>query len=205
LKQYRTGQAAGLGNCTLQSSNWRIKQMRKLLVFILLVGLCATGSTYSQEKKKSLYERLGGEAAISAVVDDFAQRVLADQRINQKFAKSNAPRLLFFLKQQICAATGGPCKYEGRDMLTAHKNMGITNGEFNALVEDLVATLNKFNVPKAEQDELLSMLAPMKSQIVEVQSDATGTPLPANFKPAPPLPDKKIKQGPFRKRRAKRR
>jgi hemoglobin len=179
--------------------------MRKLLIFALLVSFFVTSSIYSQQKnKKSLYERLGGEAAISAVVDDFAQRVLADQRINQKFAKTNAPRLLFFLKQQICAATGGPCKYEGRDMKTAHRGLAITNGEFNALVEDLVATLNKFNVPKPEQDELLSLLAPMKSQIVEVQSDATATPLPAKFKPAPPLPNSKIKQGPFRKGRTKR-
>ena len=180
--------------------------MRKLLLSLLLtcsiVGevLAQGASSSSGEQKKTLYERLGGEAAISAVVDDFAQRVLADPRIHQKFAKSNAPRLLYFLKQQICAATGGPCKYEGRDMQTAHRNMGITNGEFNALVEDLVATLNKFNVPKPEQDELLGILAPMRSQIVEVQSDATGTPLPADFKPAPPLPEKKIKAGPFPKK-----
>lgn len=173
--------------------------MRKLIC--LLSTILFISASYAQTPQKSLYERLGGEAAISAVVDDFAQRVLADPRINQKFAKSNAPRLLYFLKQQICAATGGPCKYQGRDMKTAHENMGITNGEFNALVEDLVATLNKFNVPKPEQDELLSILAPMKAQIVEVQSDATGTPLPANFKPAPPLPEKKIKEGPFPKRK----
>lgn len=182
--------------------------MRKFALSLLLAcGVAGVGQSQTMSSdtgKKTLYERLGGETAISAVVDDFAQRVLADPRINQKFAKSDAPRLLYFLKQQICAATGGPCKYQGRDMKTAHKNMGITNGEFNALVEDLVATLNKFNVPKQEQDELLAILAPMRSQIVEVQSDATGTPLPGNFQPAPPLPEKKINSGPFpRKKRHK--
>jgi hemoglobin len=62
--------------------------------------------------------------------------------------------------------------------------MGVTDGEFGALVEDLVATLNAFNVPKPEQDELLGALGAMKPDIVEVQSASTGTALPAAFVPA---------------------
>ncbi len=69
-------------------------------------------------------------------------------------------------------------------MKDAHTAMGVTDGEFNALVEDLVAALNQFKVPKREQDELLSALGTMKGDIVEVQSTATGTRLPAAFKPA---------------------
>jgi len=65
--------------------------------------------------------------------------------------------------------------------------MGVTTGEFNALVEDLVATLNKFGVDKKEQDQLLGVLAPMKNEIVEVDSSKTGTPLPQNYQPAPAL------------------
>jgi hemoglobin len=65
--------------------------------------------------------------------------------------------------------------------------MGVTEGEFNAFVENLVKALDKFNVGATEKKELLNLLAPLKSQIVEVKSPATGTPLPANFKPAPPL------------------
>jgi hemoglobin len=65
--------------------------------------------------------------------------------------------------------------------------MRVTEGEFNALVEDLVAALNAFNVPQREQDELLAALGSMKADIVEVQSTATGTSLPASFKPAPAL------------------
>ena len=168
----------------------------KAFALALFVSVAFAAQASAQEMaKKSLYERLGGEAAISAVIDDFAGRVLKDEKINKKFAKSNAPRLLFHLKQQVCAATGGPCKYEGLSMKQSHKNMAVTEGEFNALVGHLVDTLNKFNVPEAEKNELLGILGPLKDQIVEVKGDATGTPLPAKFKPAKPLPKAKTDKG----------
>jgi hemoglobin len=69
-------------------------------------------------------------------------------------------------------------------MKDAHKNMGVTEGEFNALVEDLTATLNAFKVGQTEQNELLSTLGTMKGDIVEVQGPATGTALPKAFVPA---------------------
>jgi hemoglobin len=137
--------------------------------------------------QRSLYERLGGKSAITAVVDTFVARVAADARINKKFARSNIPRVKAMIVDQICSATGGPCTYTGRDMKEAHRNMGVTEGEFNALVEDLVAALNRFNVAKPEQDELLGILGSMKSAIVERPTTETGTPLPASFKAAPPL------------------
>jgi hemoglobin len=151
------------------------------LYFCLLI----TGTAAAQEK--SLYERLGGEAAVSAVIDDFVARVAADDRVNKKFGRSNIDRVKVKLKEQVCAVTGGPCKYTGLDMKKAHTNMKVTEGEFNALVEDLVATLDKFNVPAKEKGELLGILGPLKDQIVEVKGDATGTALPDSFKPAPPL------------------
>ncbi len=142
--------------------------------------------------EKSLYERLGGQPAVSAVIDDFAGRVLADTRINAKFAKSDPARLVHNLKTFVCSATGGPCKYEGQDMKAAHKNMAVTNGEFGALVEDLVATLDKFKVPEKEKGELLAALGPLGPQIVEDPSTATGGKLPEVFKPAPPLKTNKM-------------
>lgn len=144
-------------------------------------------SANAPAQEKSLYDRLGGKDAITAVVDEFAGRVLADARINKKFAKSDPTRLKVHLVEQICMATGGPCKYTGRDMKTAHMNMKVTEGEFGALVEDLVGALDKFNVPAKEKNDLLGLLAPLKPLIVEVNSNATGTALPSNFKPAPPL------------------
>ena len=116
----------------------------------------------------SLYERLGGKAAITAVVDDFVARVAADSRINARFANTNIPRLKMNLVDQICAASGGPCTYKGRDMKTTHAGMRITNADFDALVGDLVAALNKFKVPEREKSELLSVLGPMRKDIVEV-------------------------------------
>jgi hemoglobin len=135
----------------------------------------------------TLYERLGGKDAITAVVDDFVARCAADERINGKFARTDIGRLTRMLVDQICQASGGPCTYEGRDMRETHDGMGVTAGEFDALVEDLVATLNQFSVPKPEQDELLGLLGPMRSDIVEVESPETGTPLPATYQNAPPV------------------
>jgi hemoglobin len=135
----------------------------------------------------TLYERLGGKDAITAVVDDFVARCAADERINGKFARTDIGRLTRMLVDQICQASGGPCTYEGRDMRETHDGMGVTAGEFDALVEDLVATLNQFSVPKPEQDELLGLLGPMRSDIVEVESPETGTPIPATYQNAPPV------------------
>ena len=175
------------------------KVMSLAFALCLLAGLAVGASAQETMAKKSLYDRLGGLEAIKAVVGDFAGRVAADTRINKKFAKTNIERLGFHLVQQICAATGGPCKYEGLSMKRSHTNMKVTDGEFKALVEDLVASLDKFNVPEAEKSELLSALAPMQADIVEVKSEATGTALPANFKPAKPLSKKKVAAGPANK------
>ena len=116
--------------------------------------------------KRSLYDRLGGYNAISAVVDDFVGNVAADKRINKFFAKANVPRLKARLVEQLCAASGGPCIYTGADMKTAHAGMGVRNRDFDALVQDLVKSLNKFKVPKAEQKEIASVLLPMRKDIV---------------------------------------
>jgi hemoglobin len=135
----------------------------------------------------SLYERLGGKEAITAVVEDFVGRCAGDTRINAKFARSDVPRLKTMLIDQVCEAAGGPCTYSGRSMKETHDGMGVTAAEFDALVEDLVATLDQFSVPKAEQDELLGLLAPMRGEIVEVESPETGKPLPETYRPAPAL------------------
>ncbi len=147
----------------------------------------STTAVEDTSANRSLYDRLGGKPAITAVVDTFVARVAADARINKKFAHSNIPRVKTELVEQICAQTGGPCTYTGRTMKEAHRGMKVTEGEFNALGDDLVAALNVFKVPKREEDELMGALASMKGDIVEVQSKATGTPLPASFKPAPAL------------------
>ena len=130
-------------------------------------GRMTSGTGMSATDSRSLYDRLGGKPAITAVVDDFVAHVAADNRINGKFANANIPRLKTMLVDQICQASGGPCTYTGRDMKATHAGMGITSAEFDALVGDLVATLNKFKVPTREKNELLGALGPMKGDIVE--------------------------------------
>jgi hemoglobin len=142
--------------------------MRRTVVGILAaVALattaCASGSAMAQ---KPLYDRLGGKPAITAVVDDFIGNVAADGRINKRFANANIPRLKAMLVDQICEASGGPCKYMGANMVDAHRGMNITDGEFTALVEDLIKSLDKFKVPAQEKNELLTALGGMKPQIV---------------------------------------
>ncbi len=122
-------------------------------------------------QQKALYERLGGKGAITAVVDEFVARVASDAKINRYFAAAagDPARLTSFkgkLVDQICAASGGPCTYAGKNMKDAHAGMGITGAEFDALVGDLVGALDKFKVPEKEKGELLGALGPMKTDIV---------------------------------------
>ena len=135
----------------------------------------------------TLYERLGKGEAITAVIDDFVARCAADSRINSKFARTDVARLKEKLVEQVSSATGGKVQYTGRSMRETHDGMGVTAGEFDALVEDLVATLKQLNVPEKEQTALLGILGPLRSDIVEVESPDTGTPLPDSYQTAPPL------------------
>lgn len=147
----------------------------KIAPYIIISGLLLTLSgcqsleqgSKSSVTDKPLYERLGGKPAITAVVEDFVGRVAADHRINGKFATTDIPRLKTLLIEQICQASGGPCTYTGRSMKTTHAGMGVSNADFDALVGNLVATLNTFHVPEREKNELLGALGPMKKDIVE--------------------------------------
>jgi hemoglobin len=139
-----------------------------LVAMAALVAGCGSsmqGGTTMMEKK-SLYDRLGGKPAITAVVDDFIGNVAGDTRINKRFATADIPRLKTMLVNQICQASGGPCIYTGASMKDAHKGMKITDAEFNGLVEDLVKSLDKFKVPSQEKGELLTALGGMKGDIV---------------------------------------
>jgi len=133
------------------------------LAFALALAACGQ---MAMKKEPTLYERLGGKPAITAVVDDFVGNVAGDDRINGRFARTNIPHLKQMLVDQICAASGGPCTYTGRDMVSAHRGMNIQDAEFGALVGDLVKSLDKFKVPEREKGELLGALGGMKPDIV---------------------------------------
>jgi hemoglobin len=120
----------------------------------------------SATAEKSLYDRLGGKDAITAVVEDFVANVAGDKRINTFFANADIPGLKQKLVDQICEATGGPCKYAGKDMKTVHNGMNVKDADFNALVEDLVKSLDKFKVGEKEKSDLLGALSKMHDDIV---------------------------------------
>jgi hemoglobin len=117
---------------------------------------------------RSLYDRLGGNAAISAVVDNFVGRVAKDGRVNSFFGKTDIPLFKKRLVEQIGSASGGPERYTGKEMRPVHEGMGIKDSQFDAVVEDLIGALTELKVPQKEQDELLALLGPMRKDIVEV-------------------------------------
>jgi hemoglobin len=143
--------------------------MRSVWPLALALTACAgtgTATKTDSAKTASLYDRLGGKDAIAKVVDDFLGKVGADQRINARFANTDLKHLNLMLVDQICQASGGPCKYTGKDMKTSHAGLKITDDEFNALVEDLQAALKHLSVPEPEQKDLIGALGPMKPDIV---------------------------------------
>jgi hemoglobin len=139
---------------------------RPISLALCLAATLFLAACMQPEKPASLYDRLGGKPAITAVVDQFVANIAADSRINQRFAKTDIPKLKGHLVDQICEATGGPCKYAGRDMVTTHKGMNVTQGEFDATGQALAAALDKFNVPAAEKNQLLAAIGGMRNDIV---------------------------------------
>ena len=135
----------------------------------------------------SLYDRLGGLDAITALTESWVARVGGDDRANGKFVRTDIPRLMKEIIDQLCEATGGPCTYAGRSMRETHDGMGVTAGEFDVVMQHLDATLDELNVPKTDRDELVALIMPLRADIVEVESPQTGTPLPDSYQAAPPL------------------
>ncbi len=114
----------------------------------------------------SLYQRLGGQAAIRSVVDTFVTRVVADARVNAFFRGIDVDTFKQLLVEQVCQASGGPCVYSGRSMPAAHKGMHITNAQFDAVVEDLTQALDANHVGAVEKGQLLTTLGGLRPQIV---------------------------------------
>jgi hemoglobin len=132
-------------------------------------GACAAGAAAVAAPAVSLYKRLGGREGIALVVGDFVATMAADPRVNARFKTLKPAEVEKFksnLADQICDATGGPCSYLGKDMPTAHKDMKITEAEWNATVENLGKALDKHKVGPKEKQELVGILAPMKGDIV---------------------------------------
>jgi hemoglobin len=150
-----------------------MRVVRTLLSPALVLGAClltAAPAHGQAPQAPNLYQRLGGYDAVAAVVDDFVGRLIGDPRFERFFAGQSTDsklRIRQLVVDQICHLTGGPCVYIGRPMKTAHAGLGITEADWDASVEHLVATLRRFNVPQAEQGELLAAVAALEPDIVE--------------------------------------
>ena len=154
----------------------KTKMYQRLLPLLLVAVMafmvsCDDDDPAMEPEQPTLYTRLGGVEAISLVVDKFLTNVASDNMINARFESTVAnPSRLQLLRNnlidQICAGSGGPCIYKGKTMVAAHTGMNITQAEFNALVGDLVAALDFYQVPATEKNELLGVLGPMQTDIV---------------------------------------
>jgi len=154
-----------------QKENPMTKQHRPLAAYILAVGLFLCGSALqAAEMGETLYKRLGGYDAIAAVSDDFIGRLAADKQLNRFLVGLSADsqkKLRQHVVDQLCEATGGPCKYIGRTMKTAHTGLGVTESDWQLTVKHLVASLDKFKVPEKEKNEFLALASSLKPDIVE--------------------------------------
>ncbi len=146
--------------------------MKTRLCPLFLLLFVSVSNVPGAEPQKSLYDRLGGVYPISVVVDDFIERLLVNGTLNANpainAARQRVPKqgLKFHVTALVCQVTGGPCKYVGRDMHTAHAQLNISDREWQEMLADFGKTLDKLNVPKAEQSELLAIVNSTKPDIV---------------------------------------
>jgi hemoglobin len=129
----------------------------------------ACSSSDGSAPAETVYDHMGGEKGVKAVVADFLQRVQADQNINGYFlnASLDTTKLGDCLVKQIGNATGGPQTYDCRNMKDAHANLSISQKDFDDLVSDLTEALKAAKVAQADIDKILGVLGPMADDIVK--------------------------------------
>ena len=145
----------------------------RLVLAVFAIGAFFFGPAHGESAmKKSLYERLGGYDAVSAVIDDFAAKLFDDPVVGKRFfGMGDDSRENFRQKNKnlVCAATGGPCKIISRSASQTHDGLGITATEFGIVAQHLVDTLHKFDVPEKEFSELMAIIASLRPDIVEIE------------------------------------
>lgn len=142
--------------------------MRHLIVLVaaLTLGGCAAQSDAPSPADDTLYQALGGQPGIERIVEGLLINIADDERIVSQFVDADIDRLFEKLVEQICMESGGPCEYTGDSMEDSHAGMDITEGDFNALVENLIIAMTAEGVPVTSQNRLLQRLAPMRGSII---------------------------------------
>ena len=126
----------------------------------------------AEAENRSLYDRLGGVYGIATVVDDFIDRIMLDARLNANPQVEEAHHRVppagfkYLVTEMVCWATGGPQRYSGKSMAESHADLKITPREWDAFMDDLQQSLNKFSVPAQEQDELRAIVNSTRADIV---------------------------------------
>lgn len=126
----------------------------------------ACKTKWLKSREDSLYQKLGGKAAIDAVVDAFYVKVLADKRVKDFFADVSMDKQRRKQKEFLSAAFGGPLPWTGKDMRKAHAGMGLTEGHFNAIAENLVGTLKDFKVKQELIDQVVAIALTTKDDVL---------------------------------------
>ena len=120
----------------------------------------------------TLYDRLGGIYNIATVIDDFIDRIMVDERLNanprvdEAHHRVSPPGFKYLVTEMLCWAAGGPQRYSGRSMGDSHRHLMISEEEWEAFMDDLQQTLDKFEVPQPEQDEVKAIVEGTKEAIV---------------------------------------
>ncbi|MGH8243882.1 MAG: group I truncated hemoglobin [Steroidobacteraceae bacterium] len=133
---------------------------------LILLGVLMVAATAAQAEQ-TLYEQMGGEPKMRAIAEEFTRVLLADDRTNFTFAETDTDKFTQLFFEQLSEVTGGPVKYTGRSMRESHDKLNITNGMFNALVEDLYIAFDRNDVPYRLQNKVMAIFAPMQRDIVK--------------------------------------
>jgi len=118
------------------------------------------------EKIMSVYEKIGGAAAVEAAVDIFYRKVLVDDRISHFFDSVDMDAQIAKQKAFLTMAFGGPNSYSGKDMRAAHKHMNLTEEHFTAVAENLIATLKELSVPEDAINEIVAIAVSVKDDVL---------------------------------------
>jgi hemoglobin len=158
----------------------RVMRRMILAVGVVAGGACSSGGSpaaateaaVAPPKSNALYLSLGGYDAIAALTDDFIGRMLKDSTLAPFFAGLTKPelqRIRQMVVDQLCAATGGPCVYVGRDMKEVHAKLSITAADWQEAVRDLNASLDKFGIGRSDRNQLLAIVRTLEADIVSAK------------------------------------
>tara|TARA_R100001377_G_scaffold53452_2_gene31408 strand:+ start:667 stop:1113 length:447 start_codon:yes stop_codon:yes gene_type:complete len=133
------------------------------LTLVMLLNACS-----GTQHPENLYSALGGEAGIATITDYFIVEIANDERVIAYFEDTNVERFRYFFIEHVCMLSDGPCEYTGDSLVDTHVGMNVTGAAFNAIVEDLMAAMNKADIAIGTQNRLLARMAELREQVIQL-------------------------------------